>query len=132
LLADGLFVDYQRQESPIRAKVDRDGLEQILVNLLDNAAKYAADGKRAEVALSPKSAGWSLRVSDFGPGIPAAERKRVFAAFHRSDDRLTSERPGCGLGLSIAARLAGEMGGTLTLEENHPTGCSFFLTVSDK
>ena len=111
-------------------EVDRDALEQILLNLLDNAAKYAASGERAEVVLGREGAGWCLRVSDFGPGIPAAERKQVFAAFHRSDDRLTSERPGCGLGLSIAARLAGEMGGQLTLEENHPTGCSFILKVS--
>ncbi|PXA05364.1 hypothetical protein DDZ13_00420 [Coraliomargarita sinensis] len=129
LLAEGLSVDYQAPDSPLRAQVDGDALEQILLNLLDNAAKYAASGERAEVALRGGNGGWQLRVSDFGPGIPAAERKQVFDAFHRSDDRLTSERPGCGLGLSIAARLAREMGGKLTLEENRPTGCSFVLKV---
>ncbi|MGB0743836.1 MAG: sensor histidine kinase [Opitutales bacterium] len=129
LSTEGLSVDYIAPESPVHAEVDRDALEQILLNLLDNAAKYAASGKRAEVLLEGDNAGWSLHVNDFGPGIPAAERKQVFAAFHRSDDRLTSERPGCGLGLSIAARLAQELGGVLTLEENQPTGCAFILKV---
>lgn len=129
LLAEGLAVDYQAPESPLHVEVDRDALEQILLNLLDNAAKYAASGERAEVFVRSEGDGWSLRVNDFGPGIPASERKQVFAAFHRSDDRLTSERPGCGLGLSIAARLASEIGGKLLLEENRPTGCSFVLKV---
>ena len=132
LLAEGLALSYESPDAPLHAKVDRDALEQILLNLLDNAAKYAASGERADVVLSQEAKGWSLRVSDYGPGIPASERKQVFAAFHRSDDRLTSERPGCGLGLSIAARLAEEMGGRLTLEGNVPTGCSFILTVSEK
>lgn len=132
LLAEGLALSYEAPESPVQAKVDRDALEQILLNLLDNAAKYAASGERADVVLRQESKSWSLRVSDYGSGIPASERKQVFAAFHRSDDRLTSERPGCGLGLSIAARLAEEMGGRLALEANMPTGCSFILTVSGK
>jgi len=129
LLADGLSVTVDTPDDEVYANIDRDALEQILLNLLDNAAKYAASGERAELVLTSEPNGWTLRVSDYGPGIPASERKQVFAAFHRSDDRLTSERPGCGLGLSIAARLAEEMGGTLTLEENQPSGCSFILKI---
>lgn len=129
LLADGLTLSYQRPDGPVEVEADRDAIEQILLNLLDNAAKYASSGERADVILESDPSGWSLRVNDYGAGIPAAERKQVFAAFHRSDDRLTSERPGCGLGLSIAARLAEEMGGQLTLEDNVPHGCSFILKI---
>ncbi|MEO0508309.1 MAG: HAMP domain-containing sensor histidine kinase [Verrucomicrobiota bacterium] len=129
LSLEGLNVSYVAPESACRAKVDRDALEQVLLNLLDNAAKYAASGERAEVVLRTDTGGWSLQVNDFGPGIFASERKHVFAPFHRSDDRLTSERPGCGLGLSIAARLAEEIGGSLVLEDNVPNGCSFILRV---
>jgi signal transduction histidine kinase len=132
LRADGLDVSVVTPEQSLSAPVDRDALEQILLNLLDNAAKYASSGERAEVVLTSEasqSGAWSLRVSDYGPGIPASERKQVFAAFHRVDDRLTAERPGCGLGLSIAARLAEEMGGTLTLAANDPNGCSFILKI---
>ncbi|WPJ98140.1 HAMP domain-containing sensor histidine kinase [Coraliomargarita algicola] len=129
LQADGLSITVATPDEMLEAHVDRDALEQILLNLLDNAAKYASSGERAEVVLTRESSGWCLRVTDYGAGIPAAERKQVFNAFHRSDDRLTAERPGCGLGLSIAARLAEEMGGTLKLESNHPSGCSFILQV---
>jgi signal transduction histidine kinase len=129
LRAEGLSLTVTTPEVALHARVDRDALEQILLNLLDNAAKYAASGERADIVLSGEPTGWSLRVNDYGPGIPASERKQVFAAFHRLDDRLTSERPGCGLGLSIAVRLAEEMGGSLTLEENEAHGCSFILQI---
>ncbi|GHB94660.1 sensor histidine kinase [Cerasicoccus arenae] len=129
LAGEGLTVDFVAPERPLKAMVDRDALEQILLNLLDNAAKYAASGQRAEVRLEQATSAWTLSVCDFGPGIPPRERQQVFEAFHRIDDRLTAERPGCGLGLSIAARLARGLGGQLTLQANQPTGCCFKLTV---
>lgn len=129
LLGDGLDVVYHKSTDPIRAMADRDAIEQILLNLLDNAAKYASTGKRAEVRLTADNRSWTLRVCDFGPGIPPRERQLVFEAFHRMDDRLTADRPGCGLGLSIAARLAQGMGGQLSLTDNQPQGCCFQLTA---
>jgi len=130
LAGDGLRVDWVPPANPVEATLDRDALEQVLLNLLDNAVKYAAEGERAEVALASSPDGWRVAVRDFGPGVPPRERRQVFESFHRVDDRLTAERPGCGLGLSIAARLAAGMGGKLSLEENSPRGCCFILTVS--
>ncbi|MGE9296994.1 MAG: sensor histidine kinase [Puniceicoccales bacterium] len=131
LASDGLAVTFIPPVAPLHAKADRDAIEQILLNLLDNAVKYAAAGERAEVRLQGASPSWKLSVCDFGPGIPARERRQVFESFHRVDDRLTAERPGCGLGLSIAARLAEGLGGQLSLSENKPTGCCFTLTVTN-
>jgi len=127
LQADGLALEFEEPVETIAATIDRDALEQILLNLLDNAAKYASSGERAVIRLALTPSSWKLSVSDFGPGIPAAERRQVFEAFHRMDDRLTAERPGCGLGLSIAARLAHGLGGQLTLRDNQPHGCCFEL-----
>ncbi|WP_269537488.1 sensor histidine kinase [Cerasicoccus fimbriatus] len=132
LSGEGLALEFKPPSEPIQAEVDRDALEQILLNLLDNAAKYANSGERAVVSLARENNGWHLSVCDFGPGIPARERQQVFEAFHRIDDRLTADRPGCGLGLSIAARLAEGMGGRLHLAENDPQGCCFSLIVSAK
>ncbi len=132
LAGEGLTVELELPTEPLHAEVDRDALEQILLNLLDNAAKYASEGERAIVALTGSSERWALSVRDFGPGIAAAERKRVFEAFHRVDDRLTAERPGSGLGLSIATRLARGMGGELTLSPVSPSGCCFTLNVSSQ
>ncbi|WP_309386320.1 histidine kinase dimerization/phospho-acceptor domain-containing protein [Cerasicoccus frondis] len=132
LHGEGLAVEFSPPNEPICAQLDRDALEQILLNLLDNAAKYALSGERVVVSLQSEGEGWSLSVCDFGPGIPAWERQQVFEAFHRIDDRLTAERPGCGLGLSIAARLAQGLGGQLRLEPNDPQGCCFKLIVTEK
>lgn len=127
LASEGLKVELLLPGEPISYPVDRDALEQVLLNLLDNAAKYAASGEKAEVKLEALSDGWTLSVCDWGPGIPARERTRVFGAFYRLDDRLTTDRPGCGLGLSIAARLIRGLGGELELQPNQPQGCCFKL-----
>src|SRR5690606_38288065 len=70
---------------------DRDAFQQIVLNLLDNACKYAASGCEAHVSLTcdPVS-GATLRVADRGPGVPAGQRERIFEKFHRLDDRLTA------------------------------------------
>ncbi|MEO0795116.1 MAG: HAMP domain-containing sensor histidine kinase [Verrucomicrobiota bacterium] len=129
LSGEGLDIEFVADDQPIQVLLDKDALEQILLNLLDNAAKYASSGKRAEIRLEQSDRDWRLTVVDFGPGIPAAERRQVFEAFHRVDDRLTADRPGCGLGLSIAARLAHGLNGQLSLASNQPSGCCFTLTV---
>lgn len=129
LHGEGLVLEYLAPETPVHANIDRDALEQILLNLLDNAAKYAFSGERAQVVLESLPDSWQLSVVDFGPGIPTREQRLVFEAFHRIDDRLTADRPGCGLGLSIAARLAQGLGGRLSLHPNQPQGCRFHLTV---
>ena len=131
LRAEGIEVEYDAPAEPCFAELDRDALEQILLNLLDNAVKYAADGGRVTIEVEDARSGVELRVRDFGPGISGRERKRVFRAFHRVDDRLTSEQSGCGLGLSISMRLAEGMGAELRLEENRPRGCCFVLRWPD-
>ncbi len=131
LADEGLEIELTLPDVPPTVPVDRDALEQILLNLLDNAVKYATDGKRVTVEFGVKS-GPFVAVSDFGPGIPPEHRRKVFRAFHRVDDRLTAGHSGCGLGLGIAARLAEGMGAWLSLEQNHPSGCRFVLAWEHK
>ena len=69
-----------------------------------------------------------LRVADRGPGVPADQRERIFEKFHRVDDRLTAEKGGAGLGLSIARRLARGLGGELRCEARAGGGAEFVLT----
>ena len=107
------------------AKLDPDALEQILLNLLDNLVKYASDGKFAGVRLFKDKKSITLEVADHGPGIPAEQREKIFETFHRVDDALTSTKPGCGIGLSIAQKLVEDMQGTIACEPNHPEGTCF-------
>ncbi|MEX2044659.1 MAG: histidine kinase dimerization/phospho-acceptor domain-containing protein, partial [Opitutus sp.] len=92
----------------LQVSTDRDAFEQIVLNVLDNACKYAAEGGEVVVTLRPGSGGRGAEVGigDRGPGVAVEHRERIFDKFHRIDDALTAEKTGTGLGLSIARKLA--------------------------
>ncbi|MFZ1510010.1 MAG: ATP-binding protein, partial [Tabrizicola sp.] len=96
-------------------------LEQVLVNILDNAAKYAPGGSRITVAAQLVGVRLELSVTDHGPGIPPADQAHVFDMFYRvaGGDR---QRAGTGLGLAICKGLVEAMGGTIRVETGWPDG----------
>jgi len=100
-----------------RLATDPAAVETILRNLVDNACKYAAaaEDRRVHVAARVEPGWLILSVSDHGPGVPAAERRRIFDPFFRAEPEQTREHRGVGLGLAIAARLARALGGRLQL-----------------
>lgn len=81
-------------------------------NLIDNAVRYTPSGGQVEVSLRREGQYVAVTVADSGPGIPAAERQRVFERFHRG---LGHDTQGCGLGLSIVLRIAEMHGGEVRL-----------------
>jgi hypothetical protein len=99
--------------------------EQVLVNLLDNAAKYSPPGSRIAIAAAFHGRQVELTISDEGPGIPAEDLERVFEMFHRVNkgDR---QRAGTGLGLSICRGFVEVLGGTIQAANrlDGPGGCS--------
>jgi signal transduction histidine kinase len=113
------------------AKTDRDAAEQILLNLLDNACKYAAGGGEITVLLTDgrPSGSVDLRVLDRGPGVPRDQRELIFEKFHRVDDALTADKAGTGLGLSIARQLARGLGGELYYEDRPGGGAVFVWKI---
>jgi signal transduction histidine kinase len=119
-------------ETPERLGVatDPDAVEQIVLNLLDNVCKYASEGGEVWLTLESAASGARLTVADRGPGVPAEQRERIFEKFHRMDDRLTAEKPGAGLGLSIARQLARGLGGDLVCRAREGGGAEFVLTLS--
>ncbi|MCC6659721.1 MAG: HAMP domain-containing histidine kinase [Phycisphaerales bacterium] len=106
-------------------------VERILVNLVDNACKYAADAedKRVQVIARLHAGELEVRVRDHGPGVPRSERSRVFSAFHRAARDALGPRAGLGLGLALARGLARELGGDLVLVPQHEPGAEFVLTL---
>ena len=106
---------------PLDAAADRDKLRQILANLVDNAVKFSPDGGTVTVAARRKSGAVEVRVVDSGPGIPAAERARIFRKFYRGD--FARDRPGStGLGLFIAEGLVRAMGGRIWVDSEEGEG----------
>jgi two-component system phosphate regulon sensor histidine kinase PhoR len=124
-LEKGAFeVDWQGSPKPLIVRTDPDATERILLNLIDNALKYAADSKAlAFQAIADDAEMITVRVSDRGPGIPPNQREKIFSRFHRLDDQLMSQS-GAGLGLSIAQMIAKGMHGSLlcVAEPGHTGG----------
>ncbi len=122
-----LELDLPPESCPLQS--DRDALEQIILNLLDNGIKYAAAGKKLQLQLRCGQAQLRLRLRDWGPGIPNAHKQRVFEKFHRVDNSLTTRQQGSGLGLSIARQLAEGLGGQLDYCPIEGNGCCFELLL---
>ncbi|MEU6749673.1 HAMP domain-containing sensor histidine kinase [Spirillospora sp. NPDC046719] len=100
-------------------------LERVLVNLLDNAQRHAASSVGA--ALSAGGGRVVLRVTDDGPGVPPADRERIFERFVRLDDARARDEGGAGLGLAIARGVARAHGGDLTAAAAPGGGAAFEL-----
>lgn len=114
--------------SPCPLTTDRDAVEQSLLNVLDNAIKYADRGGSLTVEAEAPNRQAHIRILDRGPGIPDSQRELVFKKFHRVDDSLTASRTGSGLGLSIARRLLRDLGGELS-HAPRPGGGSCFTLI---
>lgn len=103
-------------------------VERILVNLLSNAAKYTPADSTVTVGLERDGDAAVLTVADNGPGIPAAERERIFDLFYRSDSSSVSAR-GVGIGLSLARQLVAHLKGTITVDEAPDGGARFRVMI---
>jgi len=125
----GLKVNLHISDPGISLMADRDALEQVLLNLIDNAVKYAAAGGEVGISLEADGSLCRVAVTDRGPGIPAAHRTRIFDKFHRVDETLTAEQAGSGLGLSIARNLLRGMGGDLSYRPGTGGGSTFEIAL---
>ncbi len=106
-------------------RTDPEALRSIVDNLVENAAKYAPPGTVIRLEVIHGRDGWRLLISDEGPGIPPAERTRVFDKFYRVGNEETRRTQGTGLGLYIVQRLAQRLGGAVTIQDR-PGGGSIF------
>lgn len=113
------------------AVVDGSMLQQILVNLLDNALKHAPPRSTVEVRLRrDEDPSWfRLEVVDAGPGVPVEERERVFEPFHRLGTELRREHAGVGIGLAIVKHGVEAHGGRVWVESATPTGARFVVRL---
>ena len=94
--------------------VDPVQIDQVLTNLLENAALHSPPGGEVQLSAAPFRDVIEVRVADRGPGIGVDERERVFDAFYRGDS--APERPGSGLGLAIARAIVVAHGGRIWVE----------------
>lgn len=129
LLEKKLTYDYQCCDASYTAYVDPERLQQILLNLLSNAAKFTPEGGKIGVQCTAKPDAMIVRVSDTGVGIPADKLESVFEPFVQLDRARWPGIAGTGLGLSISRDLARAMGGDLTVKSKVDEGSTFRLRV---
>jgi signal transduction histidine kinase len=130
-LAEERNVDILVDTEPgVSVEADRDRLFQLILILVDNAIDHAPAGTpvEAEVALRGRDA--VLAVTDHGPGIPGADRERVFEAFARLDSSARRRESGAGLGLAIARRIVTAHGGRIVATEGRDGGARFEVTLA--
>ena len=128
-LYDGLFasVTFERHYDPsvAQVRVDPEQMKRVIINLLDNAIE--AMGRNGaivvETARDVPNSLIRVVVADTGPGIPAAERDKLFLPYYSTKGR------GSGLGLAIVRRIVAEHGGSIDVFDNQPTGTRFIIEL---
>ncbi len=104
-------------------------LEQVFVNLLDNAVKFNRENGEVRVEMEWSQGHASVSISDTGLGIPAQDLPRIFERFYRVDKARSREMGGTGLGLSIVKHAVEQMGGTVTVDSRVGEGCRFTVSI---
>ena len=119
--------------SSLAVRADRGHLEQILINLLDNAVKYTPEGGRVIVsAVEKDSEDIQFSVEDNGIGIPKEDLSRIFERFYRVDKGRSKELGGTGLGLSIVKHLVQAHGGRVWVESQMGKGSTFYFILPNR
>ena len=124
----GLNVDVELPDRPVWVKAERDGITQVVYNLLDNAIKFCPQGGKLGLFLALEGGKAKVTVQNTGPTIDPNELPLLFDRFHKADKSRSADREGWGLGLYIAKTIVGAYGGDIwATSENGVTNFIFTL-----
>jgi PAS domain S-box-containing protein len=126
-LPEPVEVDVQVPSELAPASGDADRIQQVMVNLLDNAVKYG--GAPVRVRVESSNGHVRISVADSGPGITLADQERIFDKFYRADPQHTRAPSGTGLGLYISRELVRRMGGRLGVTSEPGQGATFVVEL---
>ncbi len=122
-----LRTDIENGLPPVR--MDEDAMTLVLLNLVDNAVKYAGDGEEVSVRLRRAPGAVALTVSDRGAGITREEQQRIFERFYRAESARARNVRGSGIGLSLVKHIAEAHGGRVEVESEPGRGSTFTVYV---
>jgi len=125
----GTPIEWNNDAPHIFVHANRAALRRVLVNLIDNAKKYAGTERPIEILLGEDAAAPTLTVADRGPGIPEDQLERVLAPFARTESAMRSGVTGSGLGLAIVQRTVKALGGRLRLANRDGGGLAVTLEL---
>ena len=117
------------QDELLLARCDARLIVQVLINLLDNAIKYTPAGSAIAVSTCRQGETAVFSVADDGPGIPDAEKSRIFQMFYTGSNPIADSRRSLGLGLSLCRSIVTAHGGRMEVDDNSPRGTVFTFTL---
>lgn len=128
---EGVEVNVSVAEQLPKAMIDTRALELAVLNLLDNAFKYAKDGGRVDIDVTRENGSIAVSVSDRGPGIAPEDQDRIFERFVRGRNATEQRIRGSGIGLSLVKHIAESHGGSIRVESPLADGLGtrFVLTI---
>ncbi|MDH5657612.1 MAG: PAS domain-containing sensor histidine kinase, partial [Spirochaetia bacterium] len=109
--------------------VDEKRLQQVMANLLSNAAKFSPEKSSVDVSLHRNNGNVRVEVKDYGSGIPEEFRSRIFHKFAQADSSDSRKKGGTGLGLAISKELIQQMGGRIGFHSGKKGGCTFYFEL---
>ncbi len=126
----GVRIDAKLPRAEIAVDVDVDRFSQALINIISNAAKFSNGADRIVVSVTQLAdERVSVSVQDFGPGIPAAFRPKIFGKFAQADSSSTRKAQGSGLGLSITKSIIEALGGSVDFHSVEGEGSTFYFLI---
>lgn len=117
------------QSNDLTINADRDRIEQVLVNLIDNAIKYTGESGQIELSVAELGGEIRIAVKDSGIGIAKEHLGRIFERFYRADKARSREQGGTGLGLSIAKHIVLAHNGKISIESQPKRGTTVVVTL---
>jgi len=130
--AKGLKVSFNKSEPVHLITGNRFLLEQMFINLIDNAVKYNTDSGEIDIRVTPRSNDLRIEISDTGIGIPKDSLPRIFERFYRVDKTRSRKMGGTGLGLSIVKHIVIIHGGKIDVQSEEGKGSTFIITLPKK
>jgi signal transduction histidine kinase len=108
---------------------DKEAMEQVMHNLLDNACKYSGESRTIKVATEVKSRNVMINVTDYGVGIRKEDKDKIFDRFYRAGDELTQKVKGSGIGLTIVKQIVEAHHGKVVVESSPQKGSTFSVIL---
>ena len=125
---DGYTVRIRKPDELLFVRADARLIVQVLINLLDNAIKYAPSGSAITIRTEGTSSQVRVSVADEGPGIPEDQKEHIFELFYSGSNPTGDSRRGLGLGLALCQSIMKTHQGTISVRDNLPRGTVFELT----
>jgi PAS domain S-box-containing protein len=119
----------EKPETPVYVLGDKSGLQQVFINLINNAAKFSSPGRSVRISVSMEKETVRVSIADSGVGIPQEAIPYLFERFYRAKNVTIAEIPGSGIGLYIVKSIVEELGGSIRVESVVNEGTTFIVSL---